>query len=91
MSNLDYAVCATTHAIDKHLDQLDNIEEANTYVYDKMVSLFVDQLETAECIEDIEDDLTFEVDYLIERDSLGADREDVLKAIYSDYNLEGCK
>ena len=86
-----YGMRANTVAIDKHLNERDQQETAETYVYDKMVSLFKDQLEEAICIEDVHDDLSFETEYLIERDAWDVEAESVLKRIYSDYNLEGCK
>ena len=88
MSNTEYALCATTAAIDKYINQLDKRDDAFKYVYDKAVHLFKDQLESCDCQEDIESDLSFEIDYIIDRDSWCVDKDEVIKQIFSDYDIK---
>lgn len=84
-------ICVNTLYINNYLDEQDKDESAITHVYDNMVGMFRIELEEATCIEDVYDDLSFELNYLIERDAYDIKAKDVLKRIYSDYNLKGAK
>lgn len=87
----DYAVCVSTALINKYEKSQDKRDEAFKYVYDKTIHLFKNDLENCECQEDINDDLIFEVGYIIDRDSWDVEREEIVKAIYSDYNIKGAE
>ena len=91
MSEYNHTVCVNTALINKHIDLLDDKARSLANVYASMVSIFRDQLETCECIEDINDDLSFEVQYMIERDAWDTTTEEVLKSIYSDFDIKGAK
>ena len=86
-----HTACVNSALIDKYLNEEDKKDQAFEYVYDKAVHLFQDQLEEAECQEDIHDDLIFEVQYIIERDSWDVDRDEVVNRIYSDYDIKGAE
>ena len=86
-----YSVCVNTALLDRYLNQQDKQDEAFNYVYEKIVYKFQDQLEVCECKEDIHDDLIFEINYLIERDSWDVNGNDLIKQIYKDYNIKDAK
>ena len=81
-------VCVNTAILDKYLNTQDFREEATEYVYGKIVFMFKDDLEKAECKEDIYDDLLFETQCFIDHDSFDADPEEVVKQILSDFDIK---
>ena len=81
-------LCVNTILLDKYLDAQDFREEATEYVYKKIVFMFKDQLEEAECKEDIYDDLIFETQCFIDYDSFDADAHEVVKQILSDFDIK---
>jgi hypothetical protein len=87
----DYQVCVNSALINNYLTQQDKKDQALEYVCDKIIYLFKDQLETCECQEDIHDDLSFETDYIIDRDSWDTTTEEVIKSIYSDFDIKVAK
>ena len=89
--NNDYAVCVNSALINNYEKEQDKKDQAFEYVYEKVVNLFADQLQDCECQEDIADDLSFETQYIIERDSWDVETEDILKRVYSDYDIKGAE
>ena len=84
----EHSICVNSNLIDKHLDSQDKQDAEFEYVYSKAVYLFRDQLEANPSQEDINDDLVFEVQYIIDNDSWDVDLESVIKQIYSDFNIK---
>lgn len=81
-------VCVNTAILDKYLDKCSFREEAFDYVYNRIVDMFKEQLEVAECQEDIYSDLYFETSYMIDRDSFDADAHEVIAQIFKDYDIK---
>mgnify|MGYP000450895305 CR=1 FL=1 len=91
MSNIDYGVCVTTRLLDTHQDKLDNTEYQFNDTYRSIVTLFLDQLTETSVQEDINDDLTFEIQVHIERYSYNLEVEDVATQIYKDFKIKGAE
>ena len=83
-----YDLCVNTILLDKYLNTQDFREEAEEYVYKKIVFMFKDQLKEATCTEDIYDDLLFETQCFIDYDSFDADAHEVVKQILSDFDIK---
>lgn len=84
----DNTPCVNTILIDKHLNSIDAEDASFNYAYDKLIALFRDDLENVFCREDIDSDLTFEAQCLVEDEELGINYLDVVEQIYSDYDLD---
>lgn len=91
MSNNDYMLCATTAALNKHQDRLDNKEYQFTDTYTAIVSLFLDQLTVSTVQEDIHDDLIFEIQVYAERYSYDLDIDEMATQIYKDFKIKGAE
>jgi len=85
----EHTLCVNTAMIDKHLNEQDNRDKAFDYVYKKIVYMLREELEECQCQEDIHEDLRFEVQYIIDHDSIDADADEVVSRIYSDFDIKG--
>ena len=87
----DYCIDVNTSILNKHQDQLDNLEYQFTDTYTAVVDLFKDQLQETKCQEDIHDDLTFEIQVYMDRYSYSVDIEDIATQIYKDFKIKGAE
>ena len=81
-------LCSYSLYTDKHLDRIDALDQEFSVIYSHAVNLFKDELENNIAQEDIYDDLYFEIQIEIERLAYSINVEDVMKAIYRDYNIK---
>ena len=81
-------LCVNTIMLDKYLNAQDLRDDATEYVYKKIVAACKDDIESAECKEDIYDDLLFETQCFIDHDSFDAEAEEVVKQILSDFDIK---
>ena len=57
--------------------------------YQKMRSYLSELLLSADCIDDIESDVIFEIEYYINANDYNVDAHDIADELYDDFNLKG--
>ena len=80
-------LCVNTILIDKYLGEQDVFERDEKIVYNKMVSILREELDEAECTEDIYSDLLAETQSYINTYSFNADAHEVVKQILIDFDI----
>jgi len=91
MSSLDYAVCATTSALNMHEAKQDKLDYQTNDTFDSITNAFKYELSEASCKEDIHDDLIFEIKSHIDRYSYEIDADNIEEIIFQVYDIKGAE